>query len=260
MVVPFAPHTGVHAGPVRRVPAAASPRFPFFPVLPVLSGSGWSRLVLAGLVRFLFGPSPSTKGPALASRILLVRHGQTEWSLAGKHTGRTDIPLTDEGRRTALLLGARLTRGPWDGLPDVEVRTSPLRRAAETASLAGFARAKEWDALLEWDYGDYEGLTPAELRDLRPGGSIWRDGVPGGESVADVAARADEIIAWARTSPRDLLVFAHGHILRTLGARWLGLDPSFGSALRLDPSSLSILGWAYGAPALERWNDTGHLG
>jgi broad specificity phosphatase PhoE len=196
----------------------------------------------------------------VASRILLVRHGQTQWSATGRHTGLTDIPLTDEGRRTALLLGARLARAPWDGLAGAEVRTSPLSRAAETASLAGFTRAKEWDALVEWDYGEYEGLTPAELQERRPGVNIWRDGVPGGETLAQLAARVDEVIAWARSAPRDVLVFAHGHVLRTLGARWLGLDASFGASLRLDPTSLSVLGWAYGAPAIERWNDTGHLG
>lgn len=196
----------------------------------------------------------------MAARIILVRHGQTQWSVSGRHTGLTDVPLTDEGRRTALLLGARLARAPWADLADAEVRTSPLRRAAETATLAGFDRAKEWDALVEWDYGDFEGLTPAEIQRRRPGGSIWRDGVPGGESPAELAARADEVVTWVRSAPRDVLVFAHGHILRTLGARWLGLDVSFGASLRLDPCSLSVLGWAYGAPALERWNDTGHLG
>jgi probable phosphoglycerate mutase len=196
----------------------------------------------------------------MAARILLVRHGQTEWSLSGRHTGRTDIPLTDEGRRTAVLLGGRLAGAPWKGLRGVEVRTSPLRRAADTCHEAGFAGAKEWDALLEWDYGDYEGRTPAELQELRPGWNVWRDGVPNGESPGDVAARADEVVAWARSAPRDVLVFAHGHVLRALGARWLGLPPSFGASLRLDPASLSVLGWAYGEPAIERWNDTGHLG
>ncbi|WNI15658.1 histidine phosphatase family protein [Actinacidiphila sp. ITFR-21] len=197
----------------------------------------------------------------MAPRILMVRHGQTQWSLSGRHTGRTDIPLTEEGRRTARLLGQRFAAAPWDGLPGVEVRTSPLLRAAETAELAGFGpRAKEWDALTEWDYGDYEGLTPAQLQELRPGFFIWRDGVPGGEPLAAVAARADEVVAWARGGAHDVLVFAHGHFLRVLGARWLGLPPSFAAALRLDPASLSILGWAYGEPALERWNDTGHMG
>ncbi|MYS23492.1 probable phosphoglycerate mutase [Streptomyces sp. DvalAA-14] len=197
----------------------------------------------------------------MAPRILLVRHGQTEWSLSGRHTGRTDIPLTEEGRRTARVLRERFASAPWNGLPGVEIRTSPLLRAAETAELAGFgARVKEWDALLEWDYGDYEGLTPAQLQDLRPGFNIWRDGAAGGEPLAAVAARADEVVSWARGGSEDVLVFAHGHFLRVLGARWLGLEPSFAAALRLDPASLSILGWAYGEPALERWNDTGHLG
>ncbi|WP_367138803.1 MULTISPECIES: histidine phosphatase family protein [Streptomyces] len=196
----------------------------------------------------------------MAPRILLARHGQTEWSLSGKHTGRTDIPLLDEGRRGAELLGERLHRAPWNGLPDTEVRTSPLLRAHETCELAGFGdRATTWDALMEWDYGAYEGMTPAEIKAQRPGWLIWRDGVPEGESLAEVSARADEVVEWARSADRDVLVFAHGHILRTIAARWLGEDIFFGSRIRLDPTSLSILGWAYGAPALERWNDTGHL-
>ncbi|WP_058044340.1 histidine phosphatase family protein [Streptomyces roseifaciens] len=196
----------------------------------------------------------------MAPRILLARHGQTEWSLSGKHTGRTDIPLLDEGRRGAKLLGERLHRAPWDGLPDVEVRTSPLLRAHETCELAGFGdRATAWDALMEWDYGAYEGMTPAEIKAQRPGWLIWRDGVPEGETLAEVSARADEVVEWARSADRDVLIFAHGHILRTIGARWLGLDASFAARIRLDPTSLSILGWAYDAPALERWNDTGHL-
>lgn len=196
----------------------------------------------------------------MAPRILLARHGQTQWSLAGKHTGRTDIPLLDEGRRGAGLLGERLRRAPWAGLPGVEVRTSPLVRAKETSELAGFGdRAQDWDALMEWDYGAYEGMTPAEIAAARPGWLIWRDGVPEGETLAQVSARADEVVAWARSADRDVLVFAHGHILRTLAARWLGLDASFAARLRLEPTSLSILGWAYGDPAIERWNDTGHL-
>lgn len=196
----------------------------------------------------------------MAPRILLARHGQTEWSLSGKHTGRTDIPLLDEGRRGAKLLGERLHRAPWDGLPDVEIRTSPLVRAKETCELAGFGdRATDWDALMEWDYGAYEGMTPAEIKARRPGWLIWRDGVPEGETLAEVSARADEVVQWARSADRDVLIFAHGHILRTIGARWLGLDASFAARIRLDPTSLSILGWAYDAPAIERWNDTGHL-
>ncbi|MFH8986677.1 histidine phosphatase family protein [Streptomyces sp. NPDC017940] len=196
----------------------------------------------------------------MAPRILLARHGQTEWSLSGKHTGRTDIPLLEEGRRGAKLLGERLHRAPFDGLPGVEVRTSPLSRARETCELAGFGdRAAEWDVLMEFDYGAYDGLTPADIQALRPGWFIWRDGVPDGETLGQVSARADEVVAWARAADRDVLVFAHGHILRAIGARWLGYDIDFASRIRLSPTSLSILGWAYGEPALESWNETGHL-
>lgn len=196
----------------------------------------------------------------MAPRILLARHGQTEWSLLGRHTGRTDIPLLDEGRRGAKLLGERLHRAPWSGLEGVEVRTSPLVRAAETCAIAGFAdRAQEWDVLMEYDYGAYEGMTSGEIQAERPDWFIWRDGVPDGETLAEVGARADEVIAWARSADRDVMVFAHGHILRVLGARWLDLEPSFAARIRLDPTSLSVLGWAYGAPAMERWNDTGQL-
>ncbi|MGW0532172.1 histidine phosphatase family protein [Streptomyces sp. NPDC003032] len=196
----------------------------------------------------------------MAPRILLARHGQTEWSLSGKHTGRTDIPLLDEGRRGAKLLGERLHRAPYDGLPDVEVRTSPLSRARETCEIAGFGdRARTWDALMEFDYGDYEGMTPADIRAVHPGWFIWRDGVPRGETLARVAARADEVVEWARSAERDVLVFAHGHILRVIGARWLGLDIDFAARIRLNPTSVSVLGWAYGEPAIESWNETGHL-
>ncbi|MEU6488353.1 histidine phosphatase family protein [Streptomyces sp. NPDC046887] len=196
----------------------------------------------------------------MAPRILLARHGQTEWSLSGRHTGRTDIPLLEEGRRGAKLLGERLHRSPWDGLEGYEIRTSPLARAAETCELAGFAgRAEAWDTLMEWDYGAYEGKTPAEIKTDDPDWFIWRDGVPEGETLAQLSDRADEIVAWARSADRDALVFAHGHILRSIAARWLGEHISFAARIRLDPTSLSALGWAYDAPAIERWNDTGHL-
>ncbi|ATL27973.1 histidine phosphatase family protein [Streptomyces formicae] len=196
----------------------------------------------------------------MAPRILLARHGQTEWSLSGKHTGRTDIPLLEEGRRGAKLLGERLHRAPYDGLPDVEVRTSPLSRARETCEIAGFGgRATTWDALMEFDYGAYDGMTPADIQAVRPGWFIWRDGVPRGETLEQVAARADEVVAWARSADRDVLVFAHGHILRVIGARWLGLGIEFAARIRLNPTSLSTLGWAYGEPAVESWNETGHL-
>ncbi|MGW7264717.1 histidine phosphatase family protein [Streptomyces sp. NPDC054842] len=196
----------------------------------------------------------------MAPRILLARHGQTEWSLSGRHTGRTDIPLLEEGRRGAKLLGERLHRAPFGALPGLEVRTSPLSRARETCELAGFGeRASTWDTLMEWDYGQYEGMTPAEIQAVRPGWFIWRDGVPGGETLEQVSARADETVAWARAEDRDVLVFAHGHILRAIGARWLGLPIDFAARVRLNPTSLSVLGWAYGEPAIEAWNDCGHL-
>ncbi|WP_037853123.1 histidine phosphatase family protein [Streptomyces sp. NRRL S-340] len=196
----------------------------------------------------------------MAPRILLARHGQTQWSLSGKHTGRTDVPLLAEGRRGAQMLGERLRRAPFDGLPGVEVRTSPLARARETCELAGFGeRAMCWDTLMEWDYGAYEGMTPEQIQAENPGWLIWRDGVPRGETLAEVTARADEVVAWARAEDCDVLVFAHGHILRSIGARWLGLPLDFAARVRLSPTSLSVLGWAYGEPALESWNDVGHL-
>jgi len=196
----------------------------------------------------------------MAPRILLARHGQTEWSLLGKHTGRTDVPLLEEGRQGAKALGERLHRAPLDGLPGAVVRTSPLLRASETCELAGLGdRAEPWDALLEWDYGAYEGMTPDEIQGVRPGWLIWRDGVPGGEAVAEVSARADEVVSWVRGQERDVVLFAHGHVLRAIGARWLGLPLSFGARVRLSPASLSVLGWAYGEAAIESWNDVGHL-
>ncbi|MBU7598773.1 histidine phosphatase family protein [Streptomyces sp. P38-E01] len=197
-----------------------------------------------------------------SGRLVLVRHGETPWSQAGRHTGRTDVPLLGRGRRMAELLGERLRTAPFDGLVDAEVRTSPLSRAAETCAVAGFGdRASSWDALMEWDYGSYEGLTTPQIKEAAgdEGWLIWRDGVAGGESRAALSARADEVVDWARTVPGDALVFAHGHVLRTIAARWLGEELSFGARLRLSPASLSVLGWSYGQPALERWNDTGHL-
>jgi probable phosphoglycerate mutase len=196
----------------------------------------------------------------MPARIVLVRHGQTEWSKSGRHTGRTDIPLLPEGREGARLLGKRLQRSPWNGFPGARVRTSPLIRARETCDLAGFGeRAEEWDALMEWDYGEYEGRTSAEIRAERPGWVIWRDGVIGGETSCQVANRADQVVAWAKEADSDCVVVSHGHFLRTLAARWLQLDPVRGAVFSLEPTSLSILGWEYGDPAITLWNDTAHL-
>ncbi|MFD5319041.1 histidine phosphatase family protein [Streptomyces sp. NPDC127098] len=197
----------------------------------------------------------------MAARIVLVRHGRTAWSVSGRHTGHTDVPLLDEGRAQAKALGARLHQAPWHGLPGAEVRSSPLSRARETCELAGFGdRVTEWDALREWDYGDQEGLTTEEIR-ARRGGDwvIWRDDVTGGETMAELSARADAVVAWARAAERDAVLFAHGHVLRAIAARWLGEDVRFAARLRLDAAALCALSWAYGEPAIERWNDTGHL-
>ncbi|GAA3870478.1 histidine phosphatase family protein [Streptomyces sedi] len=197
----------------------------------------------------------------MAPRILLVRHGRTAWSVSGRHTGLTDVPLLDEGRAQARALGERLRRAPWDGLPGAEVRTSPLSRAAETCELAGFGdRATAWDALREWDYGQEEGRTTEEIARERGGDwVIWRDGVRGGESMARLAERADEVVAWAGGVEGDAVVFAHGHILRAVAARWLGQKVDFAARLKLEAAALCVLSLAYGEPALERWNDTAHL-
>ena len=212
----------------------------------------------------------------MPSRILLVLHGETAWSATGRHTGRTDVPLTEEGRDMGRRLGDRLKRAPWDGLSDARVRTSPLRRAAETCELAGFGdRAVESSDLLEWDYGQYEGRTGPDIRASdQPGWLIWRDGVPGGETLAEVSARVDRFIEWTaevggvpdpdtttmHTADNDILVFAHGHLLRILTARWLGLPPEYGQRFALGPATLSVLTWEYGLRAVNLWNDGSHLG
>jgi len=184
------------------------------------------------------------------NRLTVVRHGETAWSRDGQHTGRTDVPLTDEGRTVATKLVQALS-----GRTYTLVLTSPLARARDTAALAGFPDAEVDDDLCEWDYGDYEGRTTAEIRDAGdPGWFLWDDGVPNGESIADVAARADRVIARVREVDGDALVFSHGHVLRILGSRWLDLDPAFGRHLVLSPATLSVLGWERGVPALEAWN------
>ncbi|WP_103501618.1 MULTISPECIES: histidine phosphatase family protein [unclassified Streptomyces] len=197
----------------------------------------------------------------MAARVLLVRHGQTAWSVSGQHTGRTDVPLLAEGRDAAKLVGERLQRTPWDGLPGARVRSSPLSRAMETAELAGFGeRAEPWDLLQEWDYGAEEGLTPDEIRERRgQDWLIWRDGVTDGETLQQLSDRADQVVEWLRGTEEDVLLFAHGHIFRSVAARWLGMPVRFAAHLRLLPASLCELGWAYGEPAVMRWNDTGHL-
>jgi broad specificity phosphatase PhoE len=183
--------------------------------------------------------------------IVLIRHGETEWTLAGKHTGRTDIPLTDQGREQARTVGEAL-RGRRYAL----VLTSPLERAAETCRLAGFGEAAApRDELMEWDYGAYEGRTTVEIRRERPGWSLWRDGVPGGETAAEVGERLDRVVAEIRSAAGDGLVFGHGHALRVLAARWLGLEPNSGRLFALAPATISVLGYERDNAVIRVWNE-----
>jgi probable phosphoglycerate mutase len=182
--------------------------------------------------------------------IVLVRHGETEWSRTLRHTGRTDVPLTDRGRDEARALRAELA-----GRDFVRVLVSPLGRARETLRLAGLEeRAETSEALLEWDYGEYEGITTADIRERRAGWFLWRDGCPGGETAADVGARVDPVVAELRELEGDAALFAHGHLLRVLTARWLGLGPEAGALLALSTGTLSVLGWEREVAVIRRWN------
>ncbi len=184
--------------------------------------------------------------------MLLVRHAQTEWSLNGRHTGRTDLPLTDDGRRSADRLAPRLSERHF-----TVVWTSPLSRARETCERAGLgATAIDREELLEWDYGDYEGLTTPEIRARRPDWSLWRDGCPAGESAADVGRRVDRLVNELAAVEGDSVCFAHGHVLRVLAARWIGLDPSAGALLALSTGSISELGRELETRVLWGWNET----
>ncbi len=180
----------------------------------------------------------------------LVRHAETEWSRDGRHTGRTDVPLTETGREHAATLAPVLASRAF-----ALVLTSPLSRARDTAALTGFGDAAPRDGLLEYDYGDYEGITTAEIREGRADWSLWRDGVPGGEAPDDVGARVDAIIAEARGTDGDVLCFAHGHVLRVLAARWLGEPAAFAGRLALSTGAICVLGWEREVPVMWRWND-----
>lgn len=188
----------------------------------------------------------------LPPEIVLVRHGETEWSRTGKHTGRTDVPLTERGRQDAQAVGAALKDRQF-----ALVLTSPLARAAETCRLAGLGdEAVRRDELAEWDYGAYEGRKTIDIRKERPGWSLWRDGVPDGETAAQVGARTDRVIAELRSITGDAAVFAHGHLLRVLAARWLGLEPDAGRLFALDPATISILGYERETSVIRVWNET----
>jgi probable phosphoglycerate mutase len=193
----------------------------------------------------------------MTASIWIVRHGQTEWSVAGKHTGRRDIPLTSHGEAEARRLGPRLGLHSF-----AAVWSSPLGRAAKTCDLAGFgARAELVPDLMEWNYGDYEGLTSAEIRAKRPDWHLFRDGCPGGEELKDVVLRSDRVIRRLNSAGGSVLLFSHGHFLRVLATRWAGIPPESGGRFGLAPASLSILGFdsASGDPIIDRWNDVSHL-
>jgi broad specificity phosphatase PhoE len=194
---------------------------------------------------------PANRVSTRPPEIVLVRHGETEWSRAGKHTGRTDVPLTDQGRQDAEMVGLALCDRRL-----ALVLTSPLARAAETCRLAGLGGvAEERDELMEWDYGEYEGRTTAEIRRERPGWTLWRDGVPEGETAEQVGARVDRVLDEFRAATGDVAVFGHGHLLRVLAARWLGLDPRDGRLLALDPATISVLGYERETPVIRLWNE-----
>jgi broad specificity phosphatase PhoE len=190
--------------------------------------------------------------------VYVARHGETAWTLTGQHTGLTDLPLTPQGERNARALADRLT-----GLDFAKVFTSPLQRASKTCALAGFGNVAEVDSdLVEWNYGDYEGLRTAEIRAMRPDWQLFRDGCPGGESPAQVIARADNVLNRVRPVKGDVLLFSSGHFIRVLAARWIGLEPSLNSmSFLLSTASLSAVGYDHDfyRPVIRLWNDTHHV-
>jgi broad specificity phosphatase PhoE len=189
--------------------------------------------------------------------IYLARHGETAWTLSGQHTGRTDLPLTEGGESNARALGARLR-----GLAFAKIFTSPLQRAVKTCELAGFGSAAERDPdLMEWDYGHYEGRRTTEILAERPDWQLFRDGCPGGETPAEIGARADRVVSRVRAIEGNVLLFSSAHFLRVLSARWLGLEAAGGRYLLLSTASLSVLGYEHNLaePAIRLWNDTHHL-
>ncbi len=188
--------------------------------------------------------------------VYLARHGETEWSKSGQHTGRTDIALTAKGEADAKKIGVRLSSIAFS-----HVVSSPLQRARRTAELAGYTPEIE-PGLLEWNYGDYEGLKTAEIREKRPGWDLFHDGCPGGESVQEVCERVDRLVERLKGLSGNVALFAHGHILRVIAARWVGQPVAFGRALLLSTATISILGFDHQTmdePAIRLWNDDRHL-
>jgi broad specificity phosphatase PhoE len=189
--------------------------------------------------------------------VYLARHGETDWTVTGQHTGRTDLPLTEHGERNARQLGERL-----GGMSFAKVFASPLKRVMRTCELAGFASVAQIDRdLVEWEYGDYEGRISADIIAERPGWELFRDGCPGGESPQQVATRADRVVERVRAVAGDVLVFSSGHFLRMLAARWTGLETLHARSLMLGTASLCALGYEHNLsqPAIQLWNDTHHV-
>lgn len=186
----------------------------------------------------------------MPQQIVLVRHGETEWSRTGRHTSHTDLALTEAGRESAAELAQVLS-----GFDFALVLCSPLRRARETCALAGYdSVAVVEERLREWEYGEYEGITTPQIRERRPGWVLWRDGCPGGEDAAAVGGRVDAVLERARRAEGDVLLFAHGHVLRVLTARWLGFGPEAGARFRLDAGAVSRLGYERETEVLLGWN------
>jgi probable phosphoglycerate mutase len=182
--------------------------------------------------------------------VFAIRHGETAWSLSGRHTGTTDIPLTDNGRRLAERMRSMLVRNPF-----ALVLCSPMRRARETCELAGFGDQAVIDSdLVEWNYGMYEGLTPKQIHEVAPDWLIFRDGCPGGETPEQVGTRVDRVITRSRTLAGDIVLFAHGHVLRVLAARWIGLPAGGGQHFLLDTGTLCVLSYYHETPAVRIWN------
>jgi probable phosphoglycerate mutase len=187
---------------------------------------------------------------ATPAEAVLIRHGETTWSRSGRHTGSTDLPLTGNGRRAAQELAPHLA-----SMPLSLVLCSPLQRARQTCELAGLGEAAQLEPdLREWDYGEYEGLTHAQIDAVAPGWIVFRDGCPGGETPAQVAERVDRVIRRVRAMEGRVALFAHGHLLRLLAARWIGLEPAQGARFLLDTATISLLSHYQGIPALKRWN------
>jgi len=193
---------------------------------------------------------PITPSPNSDPEIWLIRHGETEWSLSGQHTGRTDLPLTAAGVREAEELGRYLAKRPF-----ALVLTSPLQRAHETCNLAGYGGVAQIEPdLCEWDYGAYEGRTSAQIQESVPGWTIWTSPVPQGETIQQVAARASRVIERAAKAGGHVALFAHGHLLRILTACWLGLPPDAGRFFALGTASVSVLGYERETRVIARWN------